>query len=218
VVFRRRERLSTWAWLRESLWPRTGWRRAIEYIKHRLRRLPDTPDKIGRGIWCGVLASFTPFFGLHFILAFLLARVLRGNVFASLIGTFFLNPLTIVPIGIAAMSTGKFVLGRRPEDTAFTGLSDAFSAAGRDLWHNLAALFGRGEPDWTGLIAFWDAVFLPYLIGGLIPGAITATAAYALTVPLVSAHQARRQRRLVNRLSALQKNPGTPPDDPGPAG
>jgi uncharacterized protein (DUF2062 family) len=218
VVFRRRDKLSTWAWLREGVWPQAGWRRVIEYTKHRLRRLPDTPEKIGRGMWCGIFASFTPLFGLHFLLAFALARLLRGNVLAALIGTFAINPLTIVPVGISAMVTGKFLLGRTHDEAIFAALPEAFSAAGRDLWTNFGALFGRGEADWTGLIAFWDAIFLPYLIGGIIPGAITATAFYLVTVQITRAHQARRRKRLGNQLSTLQKNQAAPPDPGGPAG
>ena len=30
----------------EFLWPRGGWARAYYYVKHRLKRLPDTPERI----------------------------------------------------------------------------------------------------------------------------------------------------------------------------
>jgi uncharacterized protein (DUF2062 family) len=218
VVFRRRVRLGFWGWLREGLWPRGGWRRAAEYVRHRIRRLPDTPEKIGRGVWAGVFASFTPLFGLHFVIALLLAKVIRGNLLASLIGTFFGNPLTLVPIGLVAMNLGYFLLGSRPEAGVLAELPEVFAAAGQDLWRNIAAVFGRGEADWAGLAAFWDEVFLPYLVGGAIPGAVVATACYGLTVPLVRVHQARRKKRLAERLVALEKNFAPPPDLPPPAG
>jgi uncharacterized protein (DUF2062 family) len=67
VVFRRRDRRSPWRAAAEAVYPRGGWRRAIEYIKHRLRRLPDSPEKIGRGMAAGAFISFTPFYGFHFI-------------------------------------------------------------------------------------------------------------------------------------------------------
>lgn len=211
MVFRRRERLGIWARLREGIWPRAGWRRAAEYVRHRIRRLPDTPEKIGRGVWVGVFASFTPLFGLHIVIAVLLAKVLRGNMMAALIGTFFGNPLTLVPIGLAAIHTGYFLLGSRPEAGLIMALDESFTAAGRDLWRNLAAVFGPGETDWTGLALFRDEVFLPYLLGGTITGAITATACYAFTVPLVRGHQLRRRKRLAARLEGLGKNFGPPP-------
>ena len=96
-MFKRRNKRgvirATW----EFIWPRGGWARAYEYIKHRLRRLPGTPEQIARGVWAGVFASFTPLYGLHFIVAALIAVVARGSVIASLIATFFGNPLTYVP-------------------------------------------------------------------------------------------------------------------------
>jgi uncharacterized protein (DUF2062 family) len=213
VVFRRREPLTYAEWLREGVWPRAGWRRALSYIGLRLRRLPDTPEKIGRGVWAGVFVSFTPFFGLHFLLAFLVARVLRGNVFAAIIGTFVLNPLTVVPMSLAAMETGRFLLIRGPAAPGDVPLSEAFGAATRDLWQNLLALFGQGTPDWTGLALFWDAIFLPYLIGGLIPGAIVASALYVVTVQLARAQQAHSRRSLRRRMAALHHPPELPPQD-----
>lgn len=218
MVFRRKTPLGWWAWLREGFWPRAGWWRAIEYIKHRLRRLPDTPEKIGRGIWAGVFASFTPLFGLHFILAAVLAKLMRGNVLAALIGTFFGNPLTFVPIGLVSIELGYFLLGSRPEAGLLQTMPEAFSAAAGDLWHNLRAVFGPEQADWAGLAEFWDEVFLPYLVGGILPGVLASTVCYALTVQLARAHQARRKRRLGEKLAALQKKAARGPDLRPPAG
>ncbi|MEL6701846.1 MAG: DUF2062 domain-containing protein, partial [Pseudomonadota bacterium] len=111
MVFKRRDSRSWATVLRELVYPRGGWMRAFEYVKHRVRRLPDRPEKIARGIWAGVFTTFTPFYGLHFIVAGTIAFFMRGNVIAALLATFFGNPLTYVPIGIAALQTGHFLLG-----------------------------------------------------------------------------------------------------------
>ena len=57
----------------EFVWPRGGWARAFHYVKHRMRRLPDSPERIARGVWAGVFVTFTPLFGMHFVFAVLLA-------------------------------------------------------------------------------------------------------------------------------------------------
>src|SRR6056297_4272605 len=98
LVFKRRDRRSILATLFEALWPRGGWARAARYVQHRLNRLPDPPERIARGIFAGVLTTFTPFYGLHFVTAAILAWVMRGNILAALLSTFFGNPLTYVPI------------------------------------------------------------------------------------------------------------------------
>ena len=88
-MFKRRDRRPIWRAIGEFLWPRGGWSRAFQYVQHRLRRLPDSPERIGRGIWAGVFTTFTPFYGLHFIFAAMVAFVMRGNILASMMATFF---------------------------------------------------------------------------------------------------------------------------------
>ena len=215
MVFKRRERRSWWRATVEFLWPRGGWKRAFEYVKHRVRRLPDTPEKIGRGIWAGVFAAFTPFYGLHFILAALLARLMRGNILASLMGTFFGNPLTYVPIAVASLQTGYWLLGTRPRVDMGDNIFAKFGAAGADLWHNVIALFTPDRAEWQGLERFYDDVFFPYLVGGILPGIICATASYYLAVPLISAYQNRRRKILKAKLEQLRAPPKAADDLPG---
>ena len=88
---------------------------------------------------------------------------------------------------------------------------DAFSGAGRDLWHNFATLFTPERADWQRLRLFYDEVFFPYLIGGIIPGIIAATIMYYLTVPVIRAYQNRRRKILrakQDRLKAKAKTKG----------
>jgi uncharacterized protein (DUF2062 family) len=208
VVFKRRDRRPIWQVVVDFIYPRGGWSRAAQYVKHRVRRLPDTPEKISRGIWAGVFTSFTPFYSLHFLVAFLLARSMRGNVLAALMGTFFGNPLTYVPIAVAALGTGHWLLGTRPVEDVDASLGAKFGAAFGDLWHNFVAMFTIEIADWHGLEIFYYEVFYPYMIGGVIPGIVTATFCYYLSVPLISAYQKNRQKGLRTKLASLQKKTG----------
>ncbi len=207
MVFKRRDRRPAWKVLTEFLYPRGGWVRAFEYVKHRVRRLPDTPEKIARGVFAGVWTTFTPFFGFHFVVAFLLAKVMRGNILAALLATFFGNPLTYVPIAIVSLKTGHFMLGSSPHADLETRISAKFAAAWGDLWHNFLALFGPEKMDWHGLAVFHDEVFLPFMVGGIVPGMIAGMVAYYLSVPVIRAYQNRRRKKLRNRLQALQEAP-----------
>ena len=113
MVFKRRDPRSYLRMIAEVFWPRGGWTRAFHYVKHRIRRLPDDPHRIARGVGAGVFVSFTPFFGLHFITAALSAKIVRGNILASLLGTFFGNPITFPIIAFFSMKLGKWMLGTR---------------------------------------------------------------------------------------------------------
>ncbi len=192
----------------EFFWPRGGWRRAALYVKHRLRRLPDPPHRIARGIFAGVFTTFTPFYGLHFVVAAAIAAVMRGNIIAALLATFFGNPLTYVPIGVVSLKTGYFLLGLRPEAGAeemHASLGRMFVDAGADLKNNLVALFTDADADWSRLTVFYDEVFFPYMIGGLIPGIIAGLICYYVSVPLIRAYQNRRRGAIKAKLAALRK-------------
>jgi uncharacterized protein len=205
LIFKRRDPKPALRALAEFLWPRGGWTRAFHYVKHRMRRLPDTPERIARGIWAGVFTTFTPFYGLHFIVAALIARAMQGNILAALMGTFFGNPLTYVPIGLVSLQTGHWVLGTRMNADEHRSFFGKFSDAGSDLWHNVVAIFTPDTMDWSGLIVFWQQVFYPYLIGGILPGIISASICYYLSVPLLRAYQKRRKGMIKAKFEALKQ-------------
>lgn len=224
MVFKRRDRRPIWQIVLDFFYPRGGWTRAAHYVKHRLRRLPDTPEKISRGIAAGVFTAFTPFYGLHFICAAIIARLMRGNILAALLGTFFGNPLTYIPIGVASLGTGYWLLGRPFNaqlfgfggdlDPEFCALGCRFGNAFGDIWHNFMAMFTPAVADWHGLTDFYHEVFYPYMIGGILPGVICAGACYYLSVPLITAYQKRRQKALRAKLDQLKKKT-SPADDAG---
>lgn len=204
MVFKRREKLGFWRRLKEFLLPRGGWVRAFSYVKLRVGRLPGSPEYIARGIWAGVFTAFTPFYGLHFIIAAGLAFVMRGNILASLLATFFGNPLTYVPIGVVSLQTGYFLLGDAPKDDAERSFTRGFARAFGDLWHNIKALFTDDVARWSGLLRFWEDVFFPYLVGGIIPGIIAASVMYYLSVPVIRAYQNRRKGRMKQKLAEIR--------------
>ncbi|SIS59712.1 DUF2062 domain-containing protein [Phaeovulum vinaykumarii] len=204
MVFKRRDPRPLHRVLTEVFWPRGGWTRAAYYITHRIRRLPDTPHRIARGVLAGVLTSFTPLFGFHFLTAAAIAWVIRGNILAALIATFFGNPLTFPVIAYVAMWLGKWMLGGQYSVEHQDTLLEAFMAAGYDIQHNAVAIFTDDPTRWGGLARFFPDVFLPYLVGGLIPGLIAGLICHRLTLPLILAYQNRRRTRLKERFEKLK--------------
>ncbi|WP_027244930.1 DUF2062 domain-containing protein [Leisingera daeponensis] len=205
MVFRRRDRRSPLRALADFVWPRGGWARAFLYVKHRVRRLPDSPERIARGIWAGVFTTFTPFYGMHFVVAAIIARLMNGNILASLSATFFGNPLTYVPIGVASLQTGHWILGTEFDEEVDKSLAGKFMAAGADLKDNLFALFMDKPADWQGLHLFYNEVFYPYMIGGIIPGIISATVCYMLSLPVIRVYQQRRRAKIKAKFEAIKQ-------------
>jgi len=198
MVFRRRDRRAPLQILTELLFPRGGWLRATRYVLHRLRRLPDPPHRIARGIMIGIFVSFTPFFGLHFVLTAILAWAIRGNLLAGLLATFVGNPVTFPLIALASVEIGHWILGGSGP-LGFTEISAAFSAAWIDLWHNFRAIFTTDVAQWAGLRRFLHEIFLPYLIGGIAPGIVAGFSGYFVSLPLLQAYKALRDRQRRDR-------------------
>ena len=206
MVFKRRDKRPWWKVLAEILYPRGGWLRAARYVRHRLHRLPDPPHKISRGIWAGVFTCFTPFYGLHFFIAAFISFVMQGNLIAALLATFFGNPLTYLPIGIISLKTGHWLLGTEfdPEHIE-RSMGGKFADAGSDLLHNFKAAFTDAEADWEALSIFYDELFFPYMVGGILPGIVAASIAYYSAVPVIRAYQNRRKGRLKAKLDAIKQ-------------
>ncbi|MEM7565803.1 MAG: DUF2062 domain-containing protein [Pseudomonadota bacterium] len=163
-----------WARLRHAFWPRAGWGRASRYLAKRAMRIAATPHAVAAGLAMGALSSFTPFLGLHFLLAFALAALLGGNMLAAALGTAVGNPLTFPIIWAASFKLGRWVLGE-PNGQELVGepvnlLRDSFFNVGPMLW--------------------------PMLLGGMLMGVPVALTIYVVSRSAVAAFQRQRRERL----------------------
>ncbi len=204
MVFKRRDKLHWVETLRSYILPRAGWRRTLTYLGHRLRRIPDSPTRIARGVAFGVFTSFSPFFGFHILLALLMAKVLRGNLIAALAGTAIGNPLTFPFIIGAALKLGTLILGRDPANHDLQRVGRAFREAFHALWESFKALFGYGQSQMDGMWEFFSEVMLPYFIGGTLLGLAFALAAFYITKPLILAYQKLRRKNLAKKAKKKQ--------------
>jgi len=176
MIFKRRDKPEFWDRTREILYPKKGFWRSFNYIRKCLHRLPDSPHRIALGFACGAVASFTPFFGFHIVIAAALAWVLRGNILAAAFGTVVGNPITFPFIAAAALNIGWWMLGHEP------------LVSGNDL-----------SLHW--LIKNLRNIFLPYLVGGIGPGLITGGITYLVVGPIVEAYQERRRQKLAQKAA-----------------
>ena len=182
----------------ELVYPRGGWSRAVQYAAHRMGRLRDNPHRIARGFAAGTFINFTPLFGFHLLGACALAMTVRGNLLASALGTFIGNPITIPFIAAMSLGLGRWML-RIEGSLAPAAIFGAFAAAGRQLTHNFMSIFDGRVAHWDQLDIFFRTIFLPYLVGGLIPGLVAAVIAHYLILRIVLGYQRHRAARLVRQ-------------------
>ena len=133
MLFKPRKRRTVLYHARNVVWPRAGWVRSFSYLRHRVARLPGSPESIAMGLTCGIAVSFTPLMGFHLIVAALIAWALGGNLFSSALGTAIGNPWTFPPIFLWDIQVGHWILGKDDEipeaisqTSVFDNLVDVF--------------------------------------------------------------------------------------------
>ncbi|HET9525809.1 MAG TPA: DUF2062 domain-containing protein [Pyrinomonadaceae bacterium] len=149
----------------------------------RLLAIDDPPERTALAFSIGVFIAFSPFLGLHTIMATLIAFAFRFNKIAIYTGTFINNPiLTLVPIIIISYAVGAFVLGRplAIPDEGVELLKDPHLFS-RDYYRRL-------------FVQSWNNVVWPFAIGGTVLSVVCSLLSYPLTLWALRKHRLRRNK------------------------
>lgn len=197
MLFRRRKPPGWREQLRVAVWPRRSWSRSLRYLAKRVLRLTASPHAIAAGIAAGVFASFTPYMGFHFLIAFAVAYVIAGNVIAAAAGTFFGNPLTFPLIWTATYTTGHFILGGQPGEH------------GPEAALRLLSESNVFELGVSGLLtifrSIWEPVLKPMSVGAIPLGIAVGLIAYVVTRWSAIAFQISRRKMLAEKARHLKE-------------
>jgi uncharacterized protein len=174
--------------LRVAVWPRRSWQRSSRYIGWRVMRLGGSPHGLALGVAIGVFVATLPIPGAQFLAAAVAAWVLRGNVPAALLGTFWANPVTVPVLWLSAHWLGCLMLGTPVVFQA----TDFFARMAQVK----SALLAPGAETLSAAYAVLWPVFKPLVIGALPLAAVSAAVFYGLTLYLL---QGYRERRLTER-------------------
>ena len=158
-------------------------------MHHRIARIDGTPYAIASGFACGAAVSFTPFVGLHFIIAGIIAWIVRGNIFTSAIGTAMGNPWTFPFIWAVTYNLGIKILGWEATGDIMVRMDEMFSSF---------TIVDLVNDPILALGPFLETVFLPMLLGGIIIGSSLWLVFYWPIFKLVSQYK-------INRLKRRQK-------------
>lgn len=136
----------------------------------RLLSLDDSPERTALAFAIGVFIAFSPFLGLHTILATVIAFAFRFNKIAIYAGTFVNNPfLTLVPIIIASYALGAILTGqplRLPPDSLELLVNPHLTNG--DYWRTL----------WSNA----RKILVPFAVGGMILSVVCSLISYPLTL------------------------------------
>jgi uncharacterized protein len=148
----------------------------------RLLAIDDPPERTALAFSIGIFIAFSPFLGLHTIMATVVAFAFRFNKVAIYTGTFINNPfLTLVPIIIVSYAVGAFILGR-PIDIPDEGVEllkdpHLFSS---DYYRRL-------------FVQSWSIVW-PFAVGATVLSVVCSLVAYPITLWALRKRGLRRNK------------------------
>ncbi len=188
MLFQRRSTQSWRSRLRAMAWPTRSFTRSARYFAKRAVRINASPYAIAMGVACGAFTSFTPLLGLHILLAFAIAYLLRANLIAAAIGTAVGNPLTFPLIWASTFRVGRTVLGQTVEGDAEPNLDGPESIS---------------VEEFTGFFEQAWPVAKPMLVGAVPLGLTAATACFFVTYAMAVGYQ---KARFVRVTAAATQN------------
>lgn len=172
-----------------------GLRRYVTYLKNKVLRLSAGPHAIAAGFASGAAVSIFPFIGFHFLLGFVLAYFVRGNMLAAALGTAVGNPITFPFIFSATYHLGGMMIGALPLPEGSPGPD---LAEGAEVVS--AGMFGQS------LEALLPA--MQNMIVGAVPlSLLTFLAFYWLVQGVVRPFQSARRERLAQRAESRAAQP-----------
>ena len=146
----------------------------------RLLAIDDPPERTALAFSIGVFIAFSPFLGLHTIMATFIAFVFKFNKIAIYTGTFLNNPpLTLVPIIVASYAVGAFFLGQPME----------IPAEGLELLKNPHIFSGD---YYRRLFVESLNILEPFALGGMILSVVCSLIAYPITLRALRAYRRRK--------------------------
>jgi uncharacterized protein len=134
------------------------WKKRIKHIL----TLDSHPGHIAAGFAVGVFISFTPFFGLHTVIAIVAAFVFRLNKLTCITGAWINTPMTVPPVMVISYKLGRLLLGHTPQE-----------------------LHIKKELSWQYAMKLLEKNGTPLLLGTSIIGLVAAVISYFLCYYLV---------------------------------
>lgn len=156
----------------------------IHFTKSLIRRwlnqllhIDDSPERTAAAFAMGVFFGFSPFLGLHTVLAVALAFLFNLNRVAVVLGVYSNVPWTIAAYYTFTTMVGALITRTRLPSGVRERIVNLFD---QSLLH---------EPFWRDLASFLRPLLWPYVVGSLIGGAVMAAIAYPLALGFVTSRR-----------------------------
>ena len=166
----------------------------LRFVKFRLLHVDDSEQRMARGIAAGVFVAYSPFFGLHMLLALILAQLIRANKALAVMAVWLSNPLTFAFVYYPSYLLGRLILPllhQKPQvdpDQVQHLLNKTFS-----LRYMLSNLFSADY--WKQAAAVFTKIGLETCIGGVLLGTLLGLVSYWISFYFIIGYRTRKQNR-----------------------
>ncbi len=148
----------------------------------------EPPERVAAAIALGIGVGFSPFIGIHFLIAIGLAFLLRLNRIDALLGQFVGNPWTLPPVYAVGYAIGRQLLHydrKKVPDLPWDRLLH------RDFWHSFAG------PTLRPRLA-------SFIVGELVLAILIGLSAYLVVRGVLRLYH-RRHPRVAQRAARLRE-------------
>jgi len=163
-------------------------RRAIRYHWLKFRRLQGDPRRLAWGMAMGIFIGVTPTMPFHIVAVLTLAPLFRVSMITAFMGVVIMNPVTMVPMYLAAYKVGQLLL--------YQGRPLIFPEIYN--YHTLLDLLWRGG--------------LALQVGGVVIALPSAILSYFLTLWVIQRYRRQKAQKAAGVLPLSQN----PPEPAGP--
>ena len=168
--------------------------RTKKYISLSIKRIKGSPQALSLGLATGIAISFTPFIGLHALLAIFISWIIGGSMAAALIGTLFGNPWTFPFIWYFTFEIGQFI------NNGFMSYQAEFSfqSIKKEIFTLLVIL--KNIVVFANILELEESVknlkLIPFMIVGSIPFVvITWLFSYFLSLTIFKSYRKKVKRK-----------------------
>ena len=148
-------------------------RRWLDALLH----IDDTPERTAAAFALGVFFGFSPYLGLHTLLAIIFAFLLNLNRVAVLLGVYSNLPWIIAPYYAFVTMAAARITGHRPPPGFRSQISALFELS-----------FFHGE-FWQRLITILKPLLFPYAVGSMFGAIVLAAVSYPLALAFVTSRR-----------------------------
>jgi uncharacterized protein (DUF2062 family) len=168
----------------------------------RILRIHDTPHSVAMGVSIGTFMGWGPLYGLHSLMALVIAALARVNKAAAVLACWTNNPVTMLPVIYIQHLLGSLLLNGRTSGNGWQAVKDLAGAFGEiSLIHFRASVRHMGEHIKE---IGWD-VFWPWVVGSLISSVLLAAVAYPVARRAVIRHRHKTELRRAERHRRLRE-------------